>query len=1056
MKLKTLVCCLGLLSIGVDLYADNALQAYRLGQYKEAAAEFMERDPQDVYGRFYWGEMNLYGYGIAKDNDKAIQSYQLAAEKGFLPAQQMMARYALLIQKNPEEALAWFKKAAENQDVLAMMYCAGAYMYGYGVNKNEDTARKYYIAAAKLGNPLAQTTLAEHFFDTKHGKNNTLAVLWLNKAVAQNDISGLMLKAKMLYADEHYDEAQMLVNQAKNQHFWPAYYLQGQWAMDAKNYIIAHRNLFIAAQHGYTPAQLALADLYLLEGTKFYHPHYAFLWVLHAAQKQEIFAQKRLSDMYREGVGTEPNQELAKQWLAMSQLQQKRSPEDVAIKLARWLSYEKYTDFSQGDYRLNGIWFDWHNPKALKQAQMNNAPKFFELNLKNLFQPKFEMVNPKDIAITEYLDAILRYQGPLAASDFNFPHNQDYLKQPLNKIALKQLKHQAYLGVVGAQFILAQAYEHGVGLKQDLPKAKIWYQKAVLQNDLRAQYELALMQLNDADIAQKKQALHQLRDAAFKGDALSEYVYGLISEQGVKTEDGKVVQAADLDEAKSMLMLAAVNQSGLAKFRLAEWISREENKGLSAQAKAERYDLLKQLYRGAVKDGVRAAELPLAFYEATSKNPKNREWAYQIANHYAAEDKLEAVLLMGLISAYEQGNSRVAKTWFEKAKPHPIGAFIWASYEKDPLLQQALLEKSAKADFPYAYLNLAILKQQQNQSPFEDLEKSVALQNRSASHLLANLWVLQDDAASQEQARKIFEQLALQGDTDAEWKLGYLMAKGIGGLKDTQVAGEWLTKSAQTSADAQMLLAYLSHLGELGQTPNDDDAKKWFELAAAKIPKAWIGLGFVYETVDKNYTDARLAYEHAIGQEQTLANYNLGLIYEYGKGVPVDVTQAQKYFLASAQRGAPHAMIRLAHAYLGGGEHGFYAHEALAWLQKAAAKGQVDAWYEMGLMHEAGVATRLNFDEAKKNYQMAANLGDERAIHALERLNHHRKALSVSHNKSFNEAFNGNTDGPQMQYLLILDRLNHQEALALTGLKELLISHPNYAPAKHLWLSMRA
>lgn len=99
MKLKTLVCCLGLLSIGVDLYADNVLQAYRLGQYNKAAAEFMEHLPQDVYGRFYWGEMNLYGYGTAKDNDKAIQSYQFAAEKGFLPAQQMMARFALLIQK---------------------------------------------------------------------------------------------------------------------------------------------------------------------------------------------------------------------------------------------------------------------------------------------------------------------------------------------------------------------------------------------------------------------------------------------------------------------------------------------------------------------------------------------------------------------------------------------------------------------------------------------------------------------------------------------------------------------------------------------------------------------------------------------------------------------------------------------------------------------------------------------------------------------------------------------------------------------------------------------
>ncbi|NDH08416.1 MAG: sel1 repeat family protein, partial [Gammaproteobacteria bacterium] len=261
MKLKAFVYYLGLMSIGVDLYANDALLAYRLGQYQKAAAEFRDNSPQDAFGQFYWGEMNLYGYGIAKDNDKAIEFYQQAAEKGFLPAQQIMARYALLIQKNPEEALLWFKKAADKQDVLAMMYCAGAYLYGYGVNRNDDMARKYYIAAAKLGNPLAQTTLAEHFFDSKHGQNKQLAEIWLNKAVAQNDIAGLMLKAKICYADKQYEQAQQLLNQALKQHFWPAYYVQGLWSLESKKYTLAHRNFLIAARHGYAAAQLSLAEL---------------------------------------------------------------------------------------------------------------------------------------------------------------------------------------------------------------------------------------------------------------------------------------------------------------------------------------------------------------------------------------------------------------------------------------------------------------------------------------------------------------------------------------------------------------------------------------------------------------------------------------------------------------------------------------------------------------------------------------------------------------------------------------------------------------------------
>ena len=40
------------------------------------------------------------------------------------------------------------------------MYCAAAYMFGLGTKKNPDTARRYFIDAAKNGNAIAQYTLA--------------------------------------------------------------------------------------------------------------------------------------------------------------------------------------------------------------------------------------------------------------------------------------------------------------------------------------------------------------------------------------------------------------------------------------------------------------------------------------------------------------------------------------------------------------------------------------------------------------------------------------------------------------------------------------------------------------------------------------------------------------------------------------------------------------------------------------------------------------------------------------------------------------------------------
>lgn len=56
-------------------------------------------------------------------------------------------------------------------DVNAQMFMAAAYLYGVGVKKNTDIARRYYIDAAKNGNAIAQYTLAEYFLESKHAGN---------------------------------------------------------------------------------------------------------------------------------------------------------------------------------------------------------------------------------------------------------------------------------------------------------------------------------------------------------------------------------------------------------------------------------------------------------------------------------------------------------------------------------------------------------------------------------------------------------------------------------------------------------------------------------------------------------------------------------------------------------------------------------------------------------------------------------------------------------------------------------------------------------------------
>ncbi len=904
MKLKWIVILLNLLP--ALLWADSGLDDYQMGRFREASNLLNEKDAK---ANAYLGEMFLYGYGVPRHSQKAIQYYQYSALKGNLTAQQFMARYALWIEKNPEMALNWFKKAADQQDVDAMVFCAAAFRQGFGVSRSLDLATRYTIEAAKHGNARAQYDLAKHFFATG---DQRMGEIWFQKALKSSDIKALVMEAKRLHEQKEYAKAQDVLARALQKSAPMAYQLQAEWFLEKNDLVHAHVYLLKAAKTAYPRAQWALGKFYLQENTSYYHPDYGFSWILYAAQQGE----ERALEYLKQGTWS------ASQVQKIDALKDLNAKDIALRRLSQTLTTYQYNSLLKTSYRLKGIWFDWQNKEALEEGRENAYPKFFQLSLRELFKPNLQLVKPGDLSPQVYIEAILSLQKPIPAYEGPFP---TYLKEvPIQPS--QALRQQAYLGVATAQFQLAACYQLGRGVEKNIEKARLWYERAMAQDDLRAEYQLAMMDIDSGQPDLISQGLQYLRDAAFKGDASAAFTLGIMSE------------SKNPSESQNMLMLAAVNGDSNAEYRLAQHLSRQSMSSMTPLEKQEHHALLTELYKNAFQKGIQEAALPLAFYQAESTFEKNRQWAMKTALGFATQGYPEAALLVGLMlqkETQDHRNEHAAKQWFQQAKNHPIGAFIWSSYVHDDDEKQALLEQAASMSFSPAILNLAILKYQKEQSPIPLLQQAKVLNDVKAKHLLVNLLVLQDKPEALIQAREMLTQMVKQNDEVAQWKLGYLMLNGLGGAQDIELGKIALEQAAQKEPIAQLVMGYLYHMGRFTGQPDEQKAKYWFVKSAKVLPKASIALGYIYEMVDKNYPMALLAYEHVKEQESVLANYNIALMYEYGKGIAPNYFKAKRYFIVAAENGSAAAMFKLAHVY----QYRGYTMTANDYLHQAAMHG---------------------------------------------------------------------------------------------------------------------
>ncbi len=117
-------------------------------------------------------------------------------------------------------------------------------------------------------------------------------------------------------------------------------------------------------------------------------------------------------------------------------------------------------------------------------------------------------------------------------------------------------------------------------------------------------------------------------------------------------------------------------------------------------------------------------------------------------------------------------------------------------------------------------------------------------------------------------------------------------------------------------------------------------------------------------------------------QGDVAAQYNLGLSYDYGLGVPQDDTRAVLWYRIAADRGHAAARYNLGVMYRNGEGVPQDFTEAVAWLRQAADEGDVPAQYNLGVMYaRGGQATGLfswwrrspNYVEAHMWFNLAAS-----------------------------------------------------------------------------------
>jgi len=417
------------------------------------------------------GEDAYCGRERSQSDEDAVKWYRKAAEKGHAGAQNKlgtMYKEGRGIVQDEAKAVLWFRRAAEQGDADAQCNLGVMYEHALGVMQDYQEAEKWYRKAADQGYARGQRNLGSWFYWYGNGvdQNYEEAFRWWHKAAEQGD------------AIAQYDLG----------------LCYGSGSGVEKDYEQAFLWYHRAAEQGEAQAQCALGSMYENGQGVEKNAEEAVLWYQKAAEQGYANAQCNLAWMYEKGRGVENDYGKAVSW------------------------YRKAADqgYARGQVNLGNMYFQGSGvEKDFEEAIMwyrKAADQGYAIAQKKLgeaYEDGLGVTRDFEEAVRWYRKAM--EQGNLGAMHrLGWMYENGYGVEQDDTKALALYRKAAEQGNADAQFSLGCRYQKGRGVEQNKELAMEWYQKAADQGLGVAKINLMMMTATEEEKAEIHKALSDM------------------------------------------------------------------------------------------------------------------------------------------------------------------------------------------------------------------------------------------------------------------------------------------------------------------------------------------------------------------------------------------------------------------------------------------------------------------------------------------------------------------------------------------------------------------
>ncbi|MCC6071402.1 TonB family protein [Massilia sp. GCM10020059] len=152
-------------------------------------------------------------------------------------------------------------------------------------------------------------------------------------------------------------------------------------------------------------------------------------------------------------------------------------------------------------------------------------------------------------------------------------------------------------------------------------------------------------------------------------------------------------------------------------------------------------------------------------------------------------------------------------------------------------------------------------------------------------------------------------------------------------------------------------------------------------IVGGKAVQSWLPIQYVW-IVNGTRGARAVEVEAAMARILSLAEsgdmagqFQAGIVYRNGRGVPRDDAEAARWYLKAARQGHPGAQFNLGLMYLAGEGIARSDTEAAQWMRKAAEQGHASAQFNLGAFYTRGQGVDKNASDAEHWTRKAAEQG---------------------------------------------------------------------------------